>query len=49
MAEQRAKTRLHFMGAGQSVSVAQPHAEIAGSDEGMHFGPNALEAQSVAA
>ena len=49
MAAQRAKTRLHFVPVGQSASAAQPHAEIAGSDEAMHFGPNALDAQSVAA
>jgi hypothetical protein len=34
---------------GQSVSIAQPHDEIAGSEDAMHFGPNALDAQSVAA
>jgi hypothetical protein len=33
---------------GQSVSSAQPHDDTAGSADGTHFGPNALDAQSAA-
>ena len=47
MAAQRAAIRSHFMPAGQSVSIAQPHDDTAGSADKTHFGPNALDAHSA--
>jgi hypothetical protein len=39
--------KLHFMPEGHSMSVLQPHEEIAGSADARHFIPQGLAAQSA--